>query len=178
MRAGTVLPARAFQHVRRANVFTTTWCLGMEEDSELLSSCLDSDCIDLRDSFGIDHCTAATLEWIEWEEKVHTRYNLFGDSPTSACCEKSCEMTSMDTYGGSTVHSTPSTVSSTLTTATVNTHPCRSDSIQTNPPSEGERPSEGGGTDGENVESLETMSSKKQRCYFDSDTLALKHNPK
>ena len=155
---------------------STTWCvyLGME-DSDLFSSCLGSDSIDFRDGFEIEHCTAAALEWIEWEEKVHTRYNLFSDSPTSAYCEKTSEMTSMDIDSGSIVNLAPCTVSSTTTAIT---HPCRSDSVQTNPPSESERSSELAAPENENTESLEILTSKKQRCYFDSDTLALKHNPK
>lgn len=135
----------------------------------MFSSCLGGDSIDFRDSFGIEQCTAAALEWIEWEEKVHTRYNLFSDSPTSVYYEKISEATLLDTDRGNTV------ARCAVATAPV-THPCHPDSVPTNPPSEEERPSEPAAPDGEGT--LESLSSNKQRCYFDSDTLALKHNPK
>lgn len=138
------------------------------EDGDLFSSCLGGDSIDFRDSFGIEQCTAAALEWIEWEEKVHTRYNLFSDSPTSVYYEKISEATLLDTDRGNTV------ARCAVATAPV-THPCHPDSVPTNPPSEEERPSEPAAPDGEGT--LESLSSNKQRCYFDSDTLALKHNP-
>lgn len=139
----------------------------MEAESDLFSPCLGGDSIDFRDSFGIEQCTAAALEWIEWEEKVHTRYNLFSESPTSVYCEKASEATPLDTDGVNTVTSARCAVATAPVTRA--SHP---DSVPTNPPSEGERLSEPAAPDSD------SMSSNKQRCYFDSDTLALKHNPK
>lgn len=142
------------------------------EDGELFTSCLGGDSIDFRDSFGIEHCTSAALEWIEWEEKVHTRYNLFSDSPVSAYCEKGSETASLDTDGGSTANSAPDAILSSSApvahSAGVPPHPLSVAGERTNAPA---------ATDGESTEPLEGLSSNKQRCYFDSDTLALKHNP-